>query len=133
MALTGFSMWGGAPRKVSTTEDHVTGFTTLTPAQECTKAKQKKDKKNRKKCKRQPSFTVPRNPYRYKYGGHANCNRESSTWTHYQNMHFRGALPQWTCMTSLNSKIVSALNTHEITTWLEGQKLQVCKETTERI
>lgn len=124
MALTEFFSWKKDKSKLPGS-DHVTGFSTLHTIDEDDKNRKKNKKRN--KVKRKPSFTVPRNPYKYKYGPLPAPDPTSKTWTHYQSMRFRGALPKWTCMSSLNQKISSNIKQDEVAEWLSRQRFQEVK------
>ncbi len=91
-----------------------------------------KEKKKRKK-KRQPSFTVPRNPYRFQYGHYgtrlpSRTNRVSGTWTYRTFLAPPSdgipLFPQTSTGTiyAYNTKIASRYDQSEIDEWLQQQK-----------
>ena len=79
-------------------------------------------KKEKKKKKRQPSFTIPRNPYKYNYGSYQKSGA-TATWTGFRRGNGKNGAPEWTVLNSLNAKISQSLDFAEINAWLKEQKV----------
>ena len=100
------------------------------------------ENKKKKKVKRQPSFTLPRNPYRYQYGAGFYFNQACSnysknycqvtaTWGPKKKPgdglpRFRFQKSEGDAIYTYNRKISASLDVDEISDWLNKQKVNRC-------
>ena len=88
----------------------------------------KKKKKEGKKMKRQPSFSLPRNPYRYKYGARTPGGPMVGSWTALSRSQQGLAqsdlrLNYSNGLMCLNAQIAQDLSMAEINEWMTIQKV----------
>ena len=96
---------------------------------------QDKQHKKKSKKKRQPSFTLPKNPYNYKYGSVRSLSKNKAplvgTWTRLRTPGKLGQRDQnikdrcKNGFLKLNEKVSQNLDVHEISSWMQKQKVFV--------
>ena len=83
----------------------------------------------KKKKKRQPSFTMPKNPHKHRYGSTSSDQHKGpmvGTWTLMKTRKKEaGAVApvEHRGLMNLNSKVSAGLNPSEISTWIRDQKV----------
>lgn len=89
----------------------------------------KKDKeKDRKKVQKQPSFTLPKNPYRHRFGVSQHKGPMVGTWTALWTQEAQPRTHQrspgkYPGLWNLNDRVVGNLDLGEISLWNKHQKV----------
>lgn len=96
---------------------------------------QEKEHKKKSKKRRQPSFTLPKNPYNYKYGSTRSTSKNTGqlvgTWTRLRSpgkliqKNRDGKNQNKNGFMKLNEKVSQSLDVQEIGSWMEKQKVAV--------